>query len=179
MEVLRAGAHRRMPWKNGHGETLEIAASPAGASLDDFAWRISMARVTAAGPFSRFPGVDRTLVVLDGAGLVLDVAGREVQLGHGVPFSFDGDAATSARLVAGPIVDLNTMTRRGHWRHIVRRVREPVDLTGLVVVLARGPVRVDGVELERDDAAVGATRITEVTDAFAIELIPAVGRIGV
>ncbi|MBV9975040.1 MAG: HutD family protein, partial [Hyphomicrobiales bacterium] len=61
MRVLRAGQHRRMPWKNGGGETTEIIASPEGAGLDEFDWRISMARVATDGPFSRFAGVDRTL----------------------------------------------------------------------------------------------------------------------
>ena len=51
-----------MPWKNGGGETAEIAVSPPGAALDDFDWRLSMARVETDGPFSAFPGIDRTLV---------------------------------------------------------------------------------------------------------------------
>ena len=53
-----------MPWKNGGGETLELAIAPAGAGLEDFAWRISSARVGAAGPFSACAGVDRSLALL-------------------------------------------------------------------------------------------------------------------
>ena len=68
MQVLRAENYRRMPWKNGGGETTEIAVFPAGAGLDDFDWRVSMARVESSGPFSVFPGIDRTLAILEGEG---------------------------------------------------------------------------------------------------------------
>ncbi|MDP1908248.1 MAG: HutD family protein, partial [Hyphomicrobium sp.] len=43
MRILRAKDYRRMPWKNGGGETTEIAISPEGAALDSFDWRVSMA----------------------------------------------------------------------------------------------------------------------------------------
>src|SRR3546814_10305481 len=69
MQVLRAAAHRVMPWKNGGGSTTEVAVAPDGAGLDEFDWRISMAVVGADGPFSGFPGVDRTLAVPARAGL--------------------------------------------------------------------------------------------------------------
>ncbi|HWV09358.1 MAG TPA: HutD family protein, partial [Pseudomonas sp.] len=62
------------PWKNGGGETRELAIEPAGAALDEFEWRISSARVTAPGGFSSFPGIDRSLAILNGDGLGL-VAG--------------------------------------------------------------------------------------------------------
>ena len=64
MKIIRARDCRTTPWKNGGGSTTEIAVEPSGASLDTFAWRISVARVAADGPFSEFPGIDRTLAVL-------------------------------------------------------------------------------------------------------------------
>jgi hypothetical protein len=123
-EVLRESAHRRMRWKNGQGETAEIAVDPPGAALDAFAWRVSMARVDADGPFSAFAAIDRTLTLLAGAGMRLMAAGREpVILDVGTaPYSFPGDVACEATLVAGGIVDLNVMTRRGVAWHRVRRL---------------------------------------------------------
>ena len=44
---------------------------PAGAPLAAFDWRVSVADVAADGPFSRFPGVDRVLVLIAGAGMRL------------------------------------------------------------------------------------------------------------
>lgn len=124
MLVLRAANYRRMPWKNGGGETAEIAVRPEGAGLDDFDWRVSMARVSADGPFSTFAGVDRTLSILEGEGLVLEVeAIRPVTLDRDSdPFSFAADVATGSRLLGGPITDLNVMTRRGRYSHAVRRL---------------------------------------------------------
>jgi environmental stress-induced protein Ves len=110
-----------MPWKNGGGETAEIAVFPEGAGLDDFDWRVSMALVEAGGPFSLFPGVDRTLSILEGEGMVLDIVGRQpvTLTNSSAPYSFPADAATSAELVVGPITDLNVMTKRGRCRHKV------------------------------------------------------------
>lgn len=123
MRILRAEDHRRMPWKNGAGETVEIAVFPAGASIDDFDWRISMASVHADGPFSTFPGVDRTLSILTGEGLVLSVEGRgRVSLeADAPPYSFPADLPSSAKLREGPVTDLNVMTRRGCFSHRVTR----------------------------------------------------------
>jgi environmental stress-induced protein Ves len=39
---------------------------PTDAGLEDFDWRLSMARVDADGPFSSFPEIDRVLMVRRG-----------------------------------------------------------------------------------------------------------------
>ena len=123
MRIWRAADHRRMPWKNGGGVTTEIAVSPDWAVLDDFDWRVSTALVASDGPFSAFPGIDRTLTILEGEGLVLDIEGKQVELlPTSEPFSFAADRPTSARLIGGPVTDLNVMTRRGRLSHRVRRI---------------------------------------------------------
>ena len=50
-------------WKNGGGSTTEIAVFPPDAGFDDFDWRVSLATVAADGPFSAFPGIERTLAM--------------------------------------------------------------------------------------------------------------------
>ena len=118
MQILRASGYRRLPWRNGAGETLEILVHPAGAGKD-FEWRLSMAPVTAPGPFSRFEGVDRVLTVIEGRGIGLALDGAAPVMVGEVPFAFSGDAVCAATLAAGPVVDLNVMTRRGRWRAAV------------------------------------------------------------
>ena len=161
--ILRAAEGRPMPWKNGGGETIELLAHPAGAGLDAFDWRISMARVAADGPFSAFPGVDRTLTVLDGEGLALAIAGRDaVRLTPASPpLGFAADAPCASRLLGGPVTDLNVMTRRGRFVHAVEAVDLPAPrvLGGagdtLVVLCRRGEILCHGFgTLGRHDALV-------------------------
>ena len=118
MKHLSAADYRRVAWKNGAGETAEIAVFPPGAGLDDFIWRISMATVSDDGAFSIFPGIDRSISVIEGAGFVLRTGEMEQLLRSGdAPLQFAGDVATTARLIAGPVIDLNVMSRRDVAAH--------------------------------------------------------------
>ncbi|SKA29789.1 HutD/Ves family protein [Consotaella salsifontis] len=126
MTILASARYRRMPWKNGGGETAEIAVFPPNAGLEEFGWRISMAHVATDGLFSAFPGIDRTLTVIEGDGIVLDFEGKVTTArltAADAPFAFAGDVAAECRLLAGPITDLNVMTRRAAFQHHVRRLR--------------------------------------------------------
>ncbi len=124
MRILRSADYRRMPWKNGGGETREIAVSPPGATLDTLDWRVSLASVAQDGPFSVFKGVQRTLCVIRGAGIQLQAGDRAPAdlFVTSAPYWFDGEATTHARLINGPIEDLNVMSRRGRFLHEVRRL---------------------------------------------------------
>lgn len=106
------------PWKNGAGLTREIAVGPEGAGASGFDWRFSLAEVERDAPFSAFPGIDRCIVLLRGAGMRLRSDGGELdhRLDQALtPFHFSGDTPLSARLVDGPSSDFNVMTRRGTW----------------------------------------------------------------
>ena len=120
------------PWKNGGGSTREIACWPVGAGLDDFDWRVSVASVTASGPFSVFAGVDRTIMLLAGDGLRLQAPGLDHLLDtlH-TPFAFSGDVALHCTLLGGESTDLNAMSRRTRGRAGLRVVSE-------AMLLARG-----------------------------------------
>lgn len=154
MKILRSADHKRMRWKNGGGVTVEIAIHPINASVDNFDWRISTATVANDGPFSIFPGIDRTLSVLEGNGIVLDVEGTETTLTlETVPFSFAADATSGAQLIDGPITDLNVMTRRGNFTHRVERITVDdstmidLDHSAMLIFCAEG-----NLELKSDNA---------------------------
>jgi environmental stress-induced protein Ves len=136
------------PWKNGGGVTREVAAYPAGSDTSNFTWRLSIADIDAGGPFSAFPGIDRTLVLLGGNGM-------ELVQDDGVTYPLDkpldmarfaGEAAISARLFDGPTRDLNVMVRREHGSATVQALSAPADvsLSGTTVLLycAHGDVLV-------------------------------------
>ena len=124
MRILPAAGFAVQPWKNGGGVTTEIIVSPPGAGFDTFDWRISMARVASDGPFSLFPGIDRSLAVLEGEAIRLMVEGRgEIIVNReSHPAVFPGEIAITGTLTSGPILDLNVMTRRSKWRHLLSRV---------------------------------------------------------
>jgi len=160
MRIIRAAHRQVMPWKNGGGTTAEIAVAPQGASLDDFDWRISMAHVGRDGPFSSFPGIDRTLSVLTGAGITLAFGdGERVSLDRrSAPYPFAADRAVEGVLVDGSIDDLNVMSRRGRWRHRVARLAGAASLTAneglLALVVGVGEWHVDGAVLAAGDSAI-------------------------
>ena len=119
--VLRPADYRRMRWQNGGGWTTELARRPAeGATFD---WRISLAEVDADCDFSPFPGVDRSILVLAGAGMALHVGDDPpvTLAADGPALAFAGDRPTRCRLLAGPTRDFNVMTRRGALTHALTR----------------------------------------------------------
>ena len=124
--MLRAADRIATPWRNGGGETREVAVFPVGAAWADFHWRISVATVATSGPFSAFPGIDRTLAVLDGA-LQLTIGGivQPVQRSSSLPILFDGGVAASGLVIDSPVIDLNLMVRRGMCRGSIA----PLDMT--------------------------------------------------
>jgi uncharacterized protein len=81
--VIPSSNYVRERWRNGAGWTREIhRAAPAngcmrGSVARDWDWRISIAELESAGPFSTFPGVERESVLLHGNGVRLLVDGAE------------------------------------------------------------------------------------------------------
>jgi uncharacterized protein len=119
------GDYQDMPWKNGGGVTRELLRWPHPRRPKDFRVRLSIATVATPGPFSLFPGVDRTLVVLEGEGMVLALAReeREVTLRPtSPPFAFPGEAPCDCRLLGGPVRDFNVMVDRNLATASVERV---------------------------------------------------------
>lgn len=187
LRTLRAADRTPVPWKNGGGVTTEVAVYPPGAGFDDFDWRVSLARVDSDGPFSIFPEIDRVLVLLKGT-LRLDMDDRApVELTPASPpLGFAGDVAASARVLAGPALDLNVMVHRGRAEAQVTRLplaeSTAVSLPSpLVLLLATGgalALRLGKIELDlaQFDAAVledmmGARIDVEVKSASSAVLI--------
>jgi uncharacterized protein len=155
--LVRVADQSVTPWKNGGGTTRSVAIHPVGASLDDFDWRVSIATVASDGPFSRFAGVDRVLVLLSGAGMVLTSPDQTVRLdARGQSWSFPGELDVSGTLVDGPTLDLNVMTRRGVSSATVtiHTLTGPLEASGMVVAID-GALRVDDALLSPGDVAMG------------------------
>lgn len=128
-------------WKNGGGSTTEIAIAPPEAGFDDFEWRISLATIASDGPFSVFPGVDRTLMLVEGHGATLDIDDGDdsfILCDDDPVFSFSGESQVLAKLNRGATTDFNVMTRRDLCHHEVGRRA----LDGVSTFAARADVTV-------------------------------------
>lgn len=154
-----------VPWKNGGGSTIEIAIGPPDAGFDDFDWRVSLATISEDGAFSQFPGVDRTLALVDGHGLTLQIDGEPTLISDAEPvIAFDGASEVSARLNRGPTLDFNVMSRCERCWHQFGRRR----LSGDSTFVARAEVTVlflaegDSLQLASDDERIGLVRYDAV-----------------
>ena len=109
MKILRRSDMPLMPWKNGMGTTTEVAIFPQGSSLKDgtFHWRISVAKMSAPSPFSKFDGCRRWLAVWKGRGLQVG----NKSLAPMQPFAFDGAESLKGE-PDGEVVDLGIVYRQ-------------------------------------------------------------------
>jgi hypothetical protein len=158
MPVLHLHDCPARPWKNGLGRTRELVVQPPTAGMDDFLWRVSVAEVDSAAPFSAFPGIDRTIALLDGAGFTMELDdGRTHALTEPfAPFAFPGEAQVAVTLAGGPTRDFNLMLRRGRAQGALAVWRAPSDAVlrpdTVLLYCARGRVQVDDAVLQAHDA---------------------------
>lgn len=155
MRRLTTSDYRRMPWKNGGGTTTELVVEPLPDAAR-FLYRASIADVAADGPFSRFEGYDRHIVLLEGAGMTLACGAHgDITLARHAPRTFSGDWPVNGRLTAGPVRDFNLMVDRAHATSSL----EVRSLSGELVVGASGTAIVHVLEGVLEGAAVGDTLV--------------------
>lgn len=160
-------------WKNGGGTTRTVAIDPPGSDFaTGFRWRISVADVAVDGPFSVLPGLDRSLWLLAGNGVVLSCGGSATVLREPLQrLDFVGEAAITAARIDGPVRDVNVMTRRGEVAAVAfaGAAFEVAPAPQQVVLALRGgaEVRIGNVlvHLEEGDALRADAPITIVVDA--------------
>ncbi len=101
----------RERWRNGAGWTRTVCSREVGGQPW---WRVSVAEISAAGPFSRFEGMDRIAVMLSGGGLCLSNAQVRLRFdGPGSVVQFPGEWDLQCDAPALPAQLFNIMVRRG------------------------------------------------------------------
>ncbi|MBC7739386.1 MAG: HutD family protein [Candidatus Saccharibacteria bacterium] len=141
---LKASDFKVMPWANGRGQTVEMWREERDGTL---LWRLSRAVVAEDGAFSLFPGLDRSLTVIDGPGFDL-VGAERLTARYLQPVAFAGDVDIRAEGVVAPCEDFNVMVRRGTVAANVQ-VLASGRVTGAVFALE--PVRVGKLRMARYD----------------------------
>lgn len=154
MKLLRRAQYRTVPWRNGRGVSHQIAVSPRESGYEDFDWQVSRPEISADGPFSSLPGLDRQFMLVDGAGITLRIRSAHEGIAFDrridtvlEPFAFRGEWDATCTLLDGPVQAFNVMTRRGRAGarlEIVaavaaQPVAKPAGET-LLAYVARGPV---------------------------------------
>lgn len=107
----------REAWKNQGGWTRTVASALDGNGQTD--WRVSVADITAAGPFSIFEGLDRQAVMLQGGRLRLRAEQPVDDIrfnGPGSSAAFPGERLLVAEAPTEPTALWNVMHRRGRAR---------------------------------------------------------------
>jgi len=123
MKILRESNYIAVPWKNGGGLTRELHREPPEPARFD--WRLSLATIDAAGPFSAFDDYDRTLTLVRGAGVEMTFHqhGSARLSSVGQMAQFDGAWQTSCVLLDGPSTDLNLIVSKTRLQSMSRSVR--------------------------------------------------------
>ena len=116
---------KTLPWRNGLGSTVELI-SEILEGHEAFSWRLSIASVANDGPFSDFSGYDRTLLLLEGAGITLhNPNGNSIELNSSLDCAhFKGEDLINSSLHDGPIKDFNVMTLRSICTSSVTAITE-------------------------------------------------------
>ncbi|HSY89352.1 MAG TPA: HutD family protein [Verrucomicrobiae bacterium] len=177
---IRAADYRAMAWKNGQGMTREIAREPGEG---DFLWRLSIAEVATSGDFSLFPGYDRTITLIEGAGmrLAFEAAPEKAILRRFEPFDFSGDWHCHCSLAAGPVRDFNLMVDRERARGKTealrldgRPVERSVDSGWLLIYCAEGALSAGGFAAGAGDTIRLESGPHEIVGGNAIALVMSV-----
>jgi environmental stress-induced protein Ves len=149
MKLFRRSELPVSRWINGAGRKADIAATPD--------WMLGFAWLDNDAPFSNLAGHDRTIMLLEGPGFALDFDPAAVPFqppvielrAPCVPRAFDGGWPARCRILGGPSVVLNVITRRSKFRHSedvrnsVETLIEPQPNEQIFVVILAGAARFD------------------------------------
>jgi len=190
--LLKSETYTRSPWKNGGGIFTDIAGAwRADAAAKDWSgllWRLASTPITAPGPFSHMPGIDRLQMVVKGRGLVLKSPTQEFD--EREPFTtvrFTGEMEIVTALEEGPVEVVNLMARRGVAEIGLVALRDPgtrqLDAGIHLVHAARGDcrIRLDGEEfsLSHEDTLkvelAAASQLTLISGLVVLGSIQLVG----
>ena len=155
MKIFRFADLIAMPWKNGGGVTRELLCCDRdGQTL----WRLSIADVSAEGPFSMFPGMRRILTVIEGQGMRLSRPdGSFIAADLLSPVAFNGEEPIGGELPYGPCRDFNVIWNPDRCDAAVEVIEKgaalvaPDDGKSLLVAVESSTLLPEGGKLEFGD----------------------------
>ncbi|EPJ48931.1 MAG: hypothetical protein OFPII_04070 [Osedax symbiont Rs1] len=111
-------------WKNGRGDTLELASDSELAKNGAFDWRLSIATLSGDSQYSCFNGIDRSQILLQGERVVLSIGNAEtanqIKLNRYDKAVFSGAEQVSCQLLGCTIAKMfNLMTAAHSYSHLL------------------------------------------------------------
>ena len=180
MPLLPASTLKREMWKNGLGSTLVVASDASAVDGETWTWRLAIADIPSRSPFSYFPGVDRCIALLEGAGLAIERGGRRQDLpAVGSALAFAGEEEVVGEPTGDGVRDVNLMLRRDHWQgemQLVRAENARVCAACVIVHASNGALEVSSIaepsitRIESDETLIthGAVEVRPLAMACAI-----------
>lgn len=112
IRILKQQDYQKSLWKNGQGQTQQIAIFPESADFqkDPFLWRLSSATISNHSNFSTYKNYDRLLTVINNPGVILN----DTHLSPLTVQAFSGEVAVYCHLINGPVDDLGLIYSRDH-----------------------------------------------------------------
>jgi environmental stress-induced protein Ves len=123
----------RERWRNGAGWTRSIGSAREGKGQGEhILWRVSLAEINCGAPFSLFPGMDRTAVLVQGGPLTLRGPQQDWALQvPGDQARFPGEWPLANTTPETDALIWNLMVRRGEASaELVVQHAVPVELPG-------------------------------------------------
>ena len=122
MIKLDSQNYQQKSWKNGGGKSRQVLIYPPNSDLDNFGYRITIANIASDGPFSHFEGVDRSLLLLAGDGILLHFKDQLAPIFLSPAsklLQIAGEDEIDCKLSGLEVIDFNVMTRRNFYHHFV------------------------------------------------------------
>ncbi len=164
-EPLPRTAFSEVRWADGRARAWNIATRDDGAGT--LLWRVALAEIPLALPFTPFQGMERVFTVVAGRGVTLSFGKRRVEIAPDRPFRFDGDGpAPHCEPLSPDVIAFNVMAAKAGVR------AEVVVQSGRVSVAAGPDEDVVALALDAD-----ATGDTPIPAGDAVRLPPGTGAV--
>ncbi|KAJ3257573.1 hypothetical protein HK103_004482 [Boothiomyces macroporosus] len=174
VQIIKPSQTHKRPWKNGLGQTTEIAISPANADFhtDDFVWRFSTYEVHDSCNFSIFPNHDITLVLLPDAHQKSTFSRAQIRhldfespvdLHVNQPYTYNGEWNTSCKIsVSVETICSNSLLSDDSSAENLPYTSDPIDITEI-------PNEMSKLELEEiTDTGTPVTKIGPSTSTMSM-----------